>query len=127
MGNGNYASFVTRLIAVVIDAVILGIVTGIMNAIFAQWLSTILGIVIGFAYYTYSESSANQATIGKMIMKIKVVGEDGGRVSFATAAIRYLGRIVSFVILLIGYLMVLWDPKRQALHDKIAHTYVVHQ
>lgn len=37
-----------------------------------------------------------------------------------------IGKFLSAIILGIGYLMVIWNPKKQALHDKIAKTYVVY-
>jgi uncharacterized RDD family membrane protein YckC len=42
-----------------------------------------------------------------------------------SAAVRYVGYWVSSILLLIGYFMVIWDPKKQGLHDKMAGSYVV--
>jgi uncharacterized RDD family membrane protein YckC len=50
---------------------------------------------------------------------------NGHRISFANASGRFFGKYVSAIILLIGYLMMLWDDKKQTLHDKMAGTLVV--
>jgi uncharacterized RDD family membrane protein YckC len=59
-----------------------------------------------------------------MVMKLKVVGKDGERISFANAIGRFFAKILS-CILYIGYIMIAFDSKKQGLHDKLASTYVV--
>lgn len=81
--------------------------------------------VVQWLYYALMESSASQATIGKMALGIKVTDLNGERVSFGKATGRYFGKILSALILLIGYIMVAWDDKKQALHDKLAGTLVI--
>ena len=70
------------------------------------------------------ESSAKQATLGKLAVGIKVGKENGEKLSFGNALGRYLSKILSAITLCIGFMMVGWDKKNQALHDKIAKTYV---
>jgi uncharacterized RDD family membrane protein YckC len=67
------------------------------------------------------------ATPGKMAFRIKVVDEKGEEhITISRAFLReVVGKVASLLILGIGFLMPLWDAKRQALHDKIAHTVVV--
>jgi uncharacterized RDD family membrane protein YckC len=65
------------------------------------------------------------ATLGKMAMKIKVVRGDGSPLSYGRAAGRRLSKILSGMILLIGYLMAFWDDEKRALHDRICDTRVV--
>jgi uncharacterized RDD family membrane protein YckC len=72
------------------------------------------------------ESSEKQATIGKMALGIQVIDASTlGRVSFGKATVRHFGKILSGLILLIGYLMMLWDDRSQTLHDKLAGTLIV--
>ena len=52
---------------------------------------------------------------------------EGHRISFGRASGRYFAKIVSTVILLIGFLMAGWTSRKQALHDLIAGTLVVHR
>ena len=49
----------------------------------------------------------------------------GVAATFGQATGRYFGKILSTVILFIGYLMMIWDEKKQTLHDKMANTLVV--
>ena len=70
------------------------------------------------------ESSSRQATLGKMGVGIKVGNANGQRITFVNALGRYLGKILSTLTLLIGFMMAGWDSKKQALHDKLASTYV---
>jgi uncharacterized RDD family membrane protein YckC len=65
------------------------------------------------------------ATLGKMLMKIKVVTAEGGRVSYARATGRHFAKILSGIILYIGYLMAFWDDEKRALHDRMCRTRVV--
>jgi uncharacterized RDD family membrane protein YckC len=54
-----------------------------------------------------------------------VISADGSPVSWGKAFVRYLGYIVSGLVLALGFIWVAFDPKRQGWHDKIASTYVV--
>ncbi|MNP35907.1 RDD family protein [compost metagenome] len=85
----------------------------------------ISNIIGSWLYYTLMESSKWQATLGKMALGIVVVDEQGARISLGIANKRYWGKIISGLTLYIGYIMVLFTEERQALHDKIAGTYVV--
>ena len=63
-------------------------------------------------------------TIGKLITGIRVRRKDGGKINFVNAFVRFVGKIVSTLIFMLGYLLALFDKKRQALHDKVANTIV---
>jgi len=80
---------------------------------------------MNWLYCALLESGAGQATIGKRALGIKVTDADGNRISFGRATGRHFAKIISAMTIFIGYLMVLWDSRRQALHDKIAETLVV--
>lgn len=70
------------------------------------------------------ESSKWQGTLGKFIVGIKVVDHDGNRISFHRAFIRGLYRLLSFSMLLIGYLYI-FGKSHRCLHDIWSKTYVV--
>ncbi len=91
----------------------------------AYAMGFIVGILGQWLWFTISESSNWQATLGKKLLGLKVVDEHGGRVSFGRANARYWSKILSGLILFIGFLMVAFTVKKQGLHDKIASTYVV--
>jgi uncharacterized RDD family membrane protein YckC len=122
-----YASFGNRLLALIIDTVILYCVNKLTGILFvkdrsAGWMAS---AVIGWLYHSLQESGPAMATIGKRALGIKVTNLDGRRISFGQATGRYFAQILSCLILLLGYFMMLWDAKRQTLHDRMAGTLVV--
>jgi uncharacterized RDD family membrane protein YckC len=64
-------------------------------------------------------------TPGKRLMGVRIVRTDGGRVRFGNAVRRLLGYLVSGILFL-GYLWILFDNRRQGVHDKLAGTMVVY-
>ncbi|MFC0388078.1 RDD family protein [Muricoccus vinaceus] len=67
-----------------------------------------------------------QATPGKQLMRLRVVdAETGGTPPWPRLVARYLGYILSSIPLGLGYLWMIWDPRRQCWHDRIARTLVV--
>lgn len=90
-------------------------------------LSQLILLVAFWLYFALMESGSKQATLGKRAMGIKVVGADGGRISFARATGRFFAKTISHMLLNFGYLMAGFTKKRQALHDLMADTYVVRE
>ena len=84
-----------------------------------------LAVVCLWLYFAGFESSAKQATWGKRLMKIKVVGKQGQRISFARASGRFFAKILSYVTLYVGFFMAGLTNRKRALHDYVAETYVV--
>ena len=87
-------------------------------------LGTILSIVLSWLYSALLESSARGATLGKMVMGARVTDLSGGRISFGRATGRYFAKIISGMILAIGFIMVAFTARKQGLHDMIAGTLV---
>jgi uncharacterized RDD family membrane protein YckC len=88
-------------------------------------IAYLVWIIIYWLYYSVMESSSKQATLGKMAMRIIVTDGQGNGISFARATGRLLAKIISTIILLIGYLMIAFTRDKQGLHDMIADTLVV--
>ena len=88
------------------------------------FLNTPVNLVIVVGYYTFLVGKYG-ATLGKMATKLRVVNPDGSPVGYGKACGRYFAQILSGMICLIGYLMVIWDPERRALHDRICATRVI--
>ena len=86
---------------------------------------SLMSTVMQWLYFALMESSKYQGTVGKMVLKIKVTDEAGNRISFARATGRYFGKIISGMILMIGYIMAGFTEKKQALHDILASCYVI--
>ena len=144
----RYGKFWERLVAAVIDGLLMqavGVVLGFLgigmslsDSIAMQTNPeagldnlTGMGMAIGtsmmiqWLYFAYMESSERQATLGKMAMGLRVVDVSGERVSFLQATGRHFGKIISGIILLIGYLIQPFTEKKQTLHDIMAGTLVV--
>ncbi len=130
----EYAGFWRRFAALIIDYLVIsvggfvlgfvwGIVAGDDGA--ALVLLQLIATAGGFLYFALMESSTNQATVGKMALGIKVTDLNGDRISFGRALGRTLAKILSTLILLIGFLMAAFTEKKQGLHDMIASTLVV--
>ncbi len=130
--NFNYAGFWIRVAAYFIDAIILGVVQLILAYLLfggysftnPNYALTGISSLIGIAYFCAMESSSKQATLGKMAVGIKVGDLNGDRISLGNAIGRYFAKLLSAIILCIGFMMVGWDSKKQGLHDKLANTYV---
>ena len=82
-------------------------------------------VIIGWLYSALMESSAKQATLGKLALGIKVTNLQGERIGFGRATGRYFGMILSSLTLCIGFVMAGFTRRRQALHDMVAGTLVV--
>ncbi|MEO5979932.1 MAG: RDD family protein [Chryseolinea sp.] len=124
----QYAGFWVRVGAVLIDGIILAVVNGVLSLVIASgsnpFLPAITALILQILYFPIMESSAHQATAGKMALGLKVGDAEGRQLSFGNALGRYFAKILSALILYIGFMMVGWDDKKQGLHDKIANTFV---
>lgn len=141
--NTQYAEFLPRVGATLLDALFLGLIgciTGggfgflfgllilsnldndaqqgasLLFNIFLQFLSFGIGVI----YYITLETSTNQGTWGKQIVGIKVTDLEGNRITVGRALGRYFARTLSGCTCGIGFLFPLFTEKKQTLHDMIA-------
>ena len=136
----RYAGFWKRFAAAFIDGIISMVGGGIIGFVFGflmvaggttndlevvQGLGNILGALLGWVYFAVMESSPTQGTLGKMALGIQVVDLASQRISFGKATGRYFGKILSALILLIGFIMVAFTEKKQGLHDMMAGCLVI--
>ena len=82
-------------------------------------------LILKWFYFSWFESSTQQATLGKRALGIIVSDTNGNKLTFGQASTRYWSKTISSLILLIGFIMVGFNEKKQALHDKIAKTLVI--
>jgi uncharacterized RDD family membrane protein YckC len=124
--SGPRAGFWRRFVAALLDGIIVGVVGSILGKILGGGgAADGIVVLLGVAYYTYLEGSTGQ-TLGKKALGIRVIDlSAGGSIGYGRAFIRYIGRIVSFVAILLGYLWMLWDKEKQTWHDKFANSVVV--
>jgi uncharacterized RDD family membrane protein YckC len=145
-GGVRYGGFWIRVIAFIIDAIIVRVVAWPIGMIFG--LGGLAGSMGGFPhsgmglhllgggmvavvivfgswlYEAFMLSSPYQATLGKMIFGMKVTDLSGNRISFARATGRHFAKWLSGIILCIGYIMVGFTERKQGLHDILAETLV---
>ncbi len=128
--NQHYkkASFIQRLSAYIIDVLILLAVLFPLGIAIRQIVTNNLWL-IGFlitATYNIFFVARTGATIGKKLLRLKVVDTNYNIPTFKQIVFREtIGKLISHVILGVGFLWILNDKKRQALHDRLAKTYVV--
>jgi len=143
LGNISYAGFWVRFAAALLDGYLLLVVAlgiGVAIALFALLLGfqpsslrgdawpNLIGIVLSWLYFASLESGPRCATYGKRAFHLQVLGADDlTRIGFLRASARWLGRLLSTFLLMIGYLMQPFTPRKRALHDYIAATVVVVQ
>lgn len=142
--KGNYAGFVSRLIAYGIDvaivAVTLIVLIALINTVLVLFgledlsaMETLLKILLSGAfallfiasYFIFFWTFASQ-TPGKTLMGLRIVTKDGHPLTFGRAIRRMIGYIVSIAVIFLGFLWILVDNRRQGWHDKIAGTFVVY-
>lgn len=131
----KYAGFWIRFVAYLIDTIMLGIVLGVILMLTGQistssntTLPTAVGImsaILIWAYFVILDVCCG-ATLGKMVFGLKVVDTSGTKLSWGKAILReVVGKIVSSIVIDLGYLWVAFDPNKQGWHDKIAQTFVI--
>jgi uncharacterized RDD family membrane protein YckC len=122
--RANLAGLGARFIAIIVDGFVLGLIGGVLFSIIRE-PGGAAGIILGIAYQWYFLTQHNGQTPGKMLMGIRVVKTDGGKISDADAVIRYFGYWLNSLVLLLGWIWAIFDTNRQGWHDKLASTYVV--
>jgi len=125
----RYAGFWIRLLAYIIDAVILGAITFPLVQVLqsmgiAENSTNVLSIAISWMYFAVFESSGWMGSPGKKALGLIVTDEQGMRLSVGRATRRYFAKILSGLLLGIGFFMIAFTDRKQGLHDKIFHTLV---
>lgn len=135
------AGFITRAIAFLIDLVILlGITTltlasglffaninldissnNFMNLVIPIYLILLL---VSSTYFVFLHGFVGR-TIGKMIMGIRIIRDDGESIGLREAFIRWVGYFISMLCVFLGFIWAIFDLRHQTWHDKLAGTYVV--
>lgn len=132
-----YGGFWIRLVAYIIDAILISLVFGVVTSIFGvryvdmddlshiDPTTNLLSLAVAWLYFALMESSERGATVGKMAMGLRVVSNDGKRISFMNATGRYFAKILSAMIFCIGFIMIAFTDRKRGLHDMIASTLVI--
>ncbi len=115
----RYADISKRAIAYLIDAAIMALLLRVFRN------SSVM--IVWWLYFAGLESSGYQATIGKMIMGLRVTDMNGNKIGFVRASLRHVFKFISQIILLIGMVIAVFSEKKQALHDLGAGTMVLEE
>ncbi|KYC45644.1 MAG: RDD family protein [Candidatus Methanofastidiosum methylothiophilum] len=137
----EHAGFLPRFVAWIIDLIIFGVIGWIVSIPFGTnygygygmgydagfnlgGIGTAITALISLAYYVYLDGMQG-ATIGKRVMKLKVIGTNGAMpIGPVPGFIRWLIKAIP-ILNLVAYIFILFDSQKQGLHDKIANTFVV--
>lgn len=144
----HYGGFWIRVLAYIVDGIILNVVFWLLMAIFGVSMFEgmmagdpagmeaasgmgafiqLVTLVIWLAYAAGFIASPLQATPGKLLVKLKVTDNAGQRLGVGRAVGRELAKIISAIILLIGFIMVAFTDRKRGLHDMIASTLVMYR
>lgn len=129
----DYVGLIVRSIATLIDLVIVGGILLLIGTLFIPMafvssnvvLFAFIGLLVWVLYNTLFESSKYQATIGEMMLRIKVIDLYGHKMGFLRAISRCVSIIISILPFGIGIWYMSTDPKKQGWHDLISGTYVI--
>jgi uncharacterized RDD family membrane protein YckC len=132
--SGRYGGFWIRVVAYIIDAILLGVVAGIIDAILhinltdpaspSRTAGSGVSLLLSLLYFA-GMWSYQGATLGQRIFGLKVVDANTGqRISLGKAALRWVGLLISFFVCFVGVIWVAFDARKQGWMDKIAGTLV---
>ena len=111
----------------VVIGMVLGFALVVVGFDSIQFVLNIIGLIVSWVYFALMECSRTQGTLGKMALGIKVTDLEGNQISFAKATDRYLCKLISYIILAVGCIMVAFTERKQGLHDKLAECLVVNK
>jgi uncharacterized RDD family membrane protein YckC len=80
----------------------------------------ILFVLVPWFYYAFLERSKDQATLGKIAVRIAVTDANGNRITFARASLRHFAKLLTVATIFIGFLIVPFTRRHQALHDMVS-------
>jgi uncharacterized RDD family membrane protein YckC len=124
---------------IIVYVIVLNAITTTHTTAFGSYQTRSVGLLYVFdilfflgylAYYALLNGGEKGQTVGKMVMGIATRDESGqGPIGYGRAVGRFfiivLFDILCFIPLILDYLSPLWDPRRQAWHDKVAHSLVI--
>ena len=122
--SAELADLGTRLVALFIDGIILGILTGLIFGSTDE-VAWVISFVTTLGYNWFFWTRWNGQTPGKRLMGIRIIKTDGSEITGVDALIRATGYYVNTMALSIGWLWALFDEQKRGWHDLFAGTIVV--
>ena len=134
LASADFGGFWIRLLAVLVDSAIVFVIMALIIAGGATLLgeesvalATLAAWLFGFLYWPVMHATGLQATFGKAILRLRVTGYQGNRISLLRSLGRELSKILSGAVMMLGYIIAGFTARKQALHDLMASTYVVRE
>lgn len=151
--QGQYAGFISRFLAVLIDIIVVIITVSVVGAVISLLLSffglteffdnleqsiSIQGSIvraftavsgvgtIAFLYIVIAWTVTSGKTIGKGLIGLRIVPMDGKRITLLRATVRYIAFWISVLAFGLGIFWILVSDRRQGWHDKLAKTCVIY-
>lgn len=125
-GEVELAVIGKRFVALVIDALIQGVIIVLIEAtVGARGVSSSMQFLLALLYGWYFLTRQEGQTPGKRVMNIRVIKEDGSLLGDGDAIIRVLVSMVGGAAFLIGFIWALFDQRNQTWHDKAVGSLVV--
>lgn len=124
-----YAGFWRRVLAYLIDLVVLAGFQGALSAIVivasdgdVRTVANVAPVcaLVAWAYYALMESSPARGTLGKIALNLFVADLRGDPITFYRASARYWLKILSSLLFGLGWLLAGFTPRKQALHDLLS-------
>jgi uncharacterized RDD family membrane protein YckC len=128
----DYPSLLKRLIAIIYDSLLLfgvlffaalipSLISGgpIKHPLFSLYL-----YLVAFLFFGWFWTHGGQ-TLGMKAWRLRVINEDGSPIGWGKAFVRYLVASISWLILGLGFLWALFDPKKQTLHDHLTRSLLI--
>lgn len=129
--NFQPANLGKRILAYIIDSLVIGVIGGFLLWLGLFWedgfLLAVFGVLTEFIrimYFTLTEGSVAQASLGKRAMKLHVASADGGEVCYTSAFLRAICMWISNIAM-IGHIIALFTENNRTLHDMMTSTVVV--
>jgi uncharacterized RDD family membrane protein YckC len=124
-GSGPRAGFWRRFGGALLDGIIVGLINTILVALL-KGVGDLLGLLVSFTYLTVLIGGPRGQTLGQQAMGIRVISfETGGSIGYGRAFVRIFAAWLSAIVILLGYIWMLWDKESQCWHDKLAGDVVV--
>ena len=127
----TFAIFLVLVCVAAFHAVVFGLLAGVLGIAqadtdaVAKTVGLVVAVIVTWLYFALLESSDWQATFGKRALGMLVTHVNGDRISFWRASLRHFSKALSGAVFGTGFIMLVWTPQKQALHDGIAKTLVV--
>jgi uncharacterized RDD family membrane protein YckC len=122
-GSRAFAGFWIRAAAALVDSIVVSVPVFLLQRTFGPYGA--LAYLAAWLYFPLMESSPSQGTLGKIVFSLIVTDTSFRRISFGRALGRHAAKILSALILYLGFVMVGLTSQKRGLHDYIAGTVVL--